>query len=148
MKIVFILILVGIVVGVGILNFSEQRKITMTLDEIVRFISFVKAELNYRSTDFDNLFLKGEKQNYKFISFSGGDIMADSSIGKRYSEEFSAFVSGIGTTDETGQLALCDEYSSRFCRYFDERRVKEKEKIQVNAAVTVLGAVCVFVFFL
>ncbi len=148
MKVILLVILVAGIIGLGAASVTEQKKITKTLDEAVRFISFVKSELNYRASDFEDLFRKGKEQNYRYINFADGEITLDASVGKVYTGEFSDFISNIGTTDETGQLSLCDEYSKRFCRYFDERCEKEKEKIQVNTAVTVLGAVCAVVFFL
>ena len=148
MKTVFTLMLAAMVILAGLLNSREQRKITLTLDEITKCIAFIKSELTYRSADFESLYLNALKQNYRYIKLENGKISVDASVGKTYFQEFSTFVSAIGTTDEIGQLALCDEYSKRFYRYFEERQVKEKEKTQVNTAVSVLGAVCVLVLFL
>ena len=62
--------------------------------------------------------------------------------------EFNSFIKNIGTTDQDGQISLCDEYKSRFEEALINRKSKDKEKLQVNTALSVFGALTVLIFFL
>ncbi|MGN1317071.1 MAG: hypothetical protein ACI4VW_08445 [Acutalibacteraceae bacterium] len=142
-----ILLACGFLISGGI-NVLNQIKNTGTLDEIMRFIVLVKTELRYKTAEYDAIYSKGKAQNYKYLSFSDGEIYAPESIGVDLNEEFKEFIKKIGTTDEAGQLTLCDEYKERFEEALENRRSREKEKIQVNAALSVFGALTVIIFFL
>lgn len=148
LKIVLALGLAVAILISGGLNISKQLKSTAAVTEIVRFINMVKTELHYRSAEYDALYIKGKLQNYKYLSFFDGQIYADKSIGSDLSDEFNVFVKSIGTTDEAGQLTLCDEYRERFEGALRQGKLREKEKIQVNTALSIFGALTVLIFFL
>lgn len=132
----------------GALNILNQTKITKALDEIVRFINLVKTEVHYTTADYEKLFIKGKSQNYKYISFSDNQIYLNKSVGVNFCEEFNSFINKIGTTDEDGQINICREYKKRFEELLAKRKVKEKEKLQVNTALSLFGALTVLIFFL
>ena len=132
----------------GALNVLKQLKITRALDEAVRFINLVKTEVHYTTADFEKIFLKGKAQNYKYLSFSDNQIYLDKSAGVKLFEEFNEFVGKIGTTDDVGQLNICEEYKDRFEELLTKRKAKEKEKLQVNTALSLFGALSVLIFFL
>lgn len=132
----------------GALNVLKQLRITKALDEIVRFIKLVKTEVHYTTADFEKLFLKGKAQKYKYLSFSDNQIYLDKSVGVKFCEDFNGFISKIGTTDDVGQLNICDEYKDRFEELLTNRKAKEKEKLQVNTALSLFGALTVLIFFL
>ncbi len=132
----------------GALNVLKQIRTTGALDEIVRFINLVKTELHYTTSGFEDIFLKGKAQNYKYLSFSNGEIFVDKSVGSNIIEDFNDFVNRIGTTDEEGQINLCDEFKTRFQDLLMKRKLKEKEKLQVNTALSLFGALTVLIFFL
>ncbi len=132
----------------GALNVLKQLRITKALDEIVRFINLVKTEVHYTTADFEKLFLKGKAQKYKYLSFSDNQIYLDKSVGVKFCEDFNGFISKIGTTDDVGQLNICDEYKDRFEELLTNRKAKEKEKLQVNTALSLFGALTVLIFFL
>ncbi len=121
---------------------------TNTLDEIVRFINLVKTEVHYTAADFENIFLKGKAQNYKYLSFSDNQIFLNKCVGARIKDDFNSFVNKIGTTDEDGQINICGEYKERFEELLSKRKIKEKEKLQVNTALSLFGALTVLIFFL
>lgn len=148
MKTLFVMLLSGGFLVSGVLNILNQIKKTGALDEIVRFIVLVKTELRYKTAEYDAIYSKGKAQNYKYLSFSDGEIYAPKSIGVDLTEEFKGFIKKIGTTDEAGQLTICDEYKERFEEALENRKSREKEKIQVNAALSVFGALTVLIFFL
>ena len=60
-------------------------------------------------------------------------------------KEFSGFVERIGTTEEEGQLSICDEYIERFREFYKESASKEKAKVNVVGAISALCVVCVLV---
>ena len=132
----------------GVLNVTRQMRITNALDEIVRFISLVKIEVHYTTADFENIFLKGKSQNYKYLSFSDNQIFLNKSVGRNFCADFNSFIDKIGTTDEEGQINICEEYKGRFEEFLTKRKVKEKEKLQVNTALSLFGALSVLIFFL
>ena len=148
MKTFFVVSLATLFLSSGILNVLKQLKITNALDEIIRFISLVKTEVHYTSADFEKILMRGKAQNYKYLSFSDGQIFLDEAVGVNFSEEFRAFIDKIGTTDEEGQINICKEYKERFEELLAKRKVKEKEKMQVNTAISIFGALSVLIFFL
>lgn len=148
MKNFFVFLLAGGFLLSGFFNVLRQIRITGALDEIVRFINLVKTELYYRTAEYEEIFSTGELQNYKYLSFSNGEIFVNAEVDEKINREFNTFIKRIGTTDENGQLSLCDEYKTRFEELLENRKTKEKERFQVNTALSVLGALCVLIFFL
>lgn len=132
----------------GVVNVLKQIGISKALDEIIRFINLVKTEVHYTTADFENIYLKGKAQDYKYISFSENLIFLNKSVGKIIVDDFNGFINKIGTTDDVGQLNICDEYKERFEDILNKRKVKEKEKLQVNTALSLFGALTVLIFFL
>ena len=133
---------------VGVISCLNQVKTTKVLDEIIRFINLIKLSVNYTSADFEEIILKGKKQNYSFISFSDGKIYLDKSVPYSLREDFNSFVDKIGTTDQDGQIIICDEYKHSFQDQLFYFKKKEKERLQVNTALSVFGAVTILIFFL
>lgn len=148
MKTIFVLFIALLFLSFGLFNVIRQIKITNALDEIVRFVSLVRTELNYRNSELLHIYSIGKKQNYKYLSFSDGQIYANDDVGQVIIEEFNSFIKKIGTTDQEGQMYLCDEYKSRFEEFLVCRKSKGKESLQVNTALSVFGALTVLIFFL
>lgn len=148
MKTVFVLLLATLFLFSGALNVLKQVDTTKALEEIIRFISLVKTEVHYTTADFEKIFLKGKAQNYKYLSFYDNQIFLNKSAGERINEDFNSFINKIGTTDEEGQLNICQEYKERFEEILRKRKIKEKEKLQVNTALSIFGALSVLIFFL
>lgn len=132
----------------GVVNVAKQTKVTNALDEIIRFISLVKTEVHYTTADFEKIFLKGKAQKYKYLVFSDNQIYLNKSVGESFCDEFNGFINKIGTTDESGQINICEEYKERFDDVLTKRKEKEKEKMQVNTALSFFGALIVLIFFL
>lgn len=130
------------------MNIAKQVRTTKALDEIVRFINLVKTEVNYTSADFESLFVKGKAENYKYLSFSDNQIFLDESVGVCFGKAFDSFIKKIGTTDGEGQINICREYKERFEELLKNRKAKEKEKVRVNTALSLFGALTVLIFFL
>ncbi len=147
MNIVVIFSAVLLLVAGGVDIYKQKRK-TCALDEVVRFVLFVKSELHYRTPDIENLFSSAKKQNYSYITFNKSGVQPDALCDEEIKKEFTEFVGRLGTTDTDGQLALCDEYANRFTERLTERKLKEKSKIQISAALSVLSAMCVLVLFM
>ena len=126
----------------------KEKNTLNTLDEIVKLISFLKSELYYKTSDFYSLCESAEKNGYKYIDFSHNKITLTKCKNEQIIKDFEGFTSRIGTTDATGQIALCDEYLIRFGEKFRENKAKEKDKIQINAALSMLAAITVIIFFI
>jgi hypothetical protein len=134
--------------GMGAYDILKQKRTIGVLDEIVRFLNFIKGEIHYRTPAIDSLIDYAKKQKYKYIDFENTNIILNESVDLWVKDEFSGFVNRIGTTDTAGQLALCDEYISRFSEKLSESKQNEKSKIQVKAALSVMGALCVIILFI
>lgn len=147
MNIVVIFTAALLLVAGGVDIYKQKRK-TCVLDEIVRFVLFAKSELHYRTPDLENLFCSARKQNYSYLSFDEFGVQPDALCDEEIKKEFTEFVGRLGTTDTDGQLALCDEYANRFTERLTERKLKEKSKIQISAALSVFSAMCVLVLFM
>lgn len=132
----------------GGVDIYRQKKKRFVLDEIVRFVLFVKGEIHYRSPDLESLLKSAREQNYSYLTFSGYQVGSDNICDETVKREFSEFINRLGTTDTTGQLALCDEYSNRFSERLNELKQNEKSKIQTSAALSILGSVCVLIIFI
>lgn len=148
MKTVFVLLLATLFLFSGALNVLKQVDTTKALEEIIGFISLVKTEVHYTTADFEKIFLKGKAQNYKYLSFYDNQIFLNKSAGEIINGDFNSFINKIGTTDEEGQLNICQEYKERFEEILRKRKIKEKEKLQVNTALSIFGALSVLIFFL
>ena len=148
LKTVFVVLLALAFLSTGALNILKQIKITGAADEIIRFINLVRTEVHYTTADYENIFLKGKQQNYKYISFCNNEIYLDKSVGSGLASDFCGFIGKIGTTDYSGQLNICDEYKFRFEEALKKRRENENKKIQVNTALSLFGALSVLIFFL
>ena len=148
MKFVLVLCVAFSFLAVGIYDVFKEKRKTVALDEIVRFVSFIKGELRYRTSDFETLVDSAKKQKYQYIKFDGLKILPDDFCDETVKSEFFQFINRIGTTDADGQISLCDEYISRFSEMLTQRKQKEKSKIQVNTALSVLSALCVIILSL
>ena len=148
MKTIFVVLLATSFLISGALNVLTHTRVTNAMDEIVRFINLVKTEVHYTTADFEKIFSKGKAQNYKYISFSDDEIFLNKSVGVKLNNDFNGFINKIGTTDEAGQLNICQEYKERFEELLNKRKEKEKEKMQVNTALSFFGALTVLIFFL
>ena len=148
MKTIFVVILAVAFLASGAMNALKQTGITNALDEIIRFINLVKTEVRYTTADFEKIYIKGKSQNYKYLCFSDNEIFLRKSMKVKFNGDFTDFVNKIGTTDEDGQLNICDEYKARFEELLINRKEKEKEKLQVNTALSVFGALTILIFFL
>lgn len=144
--------ILGVVLAVVILIFGglkaiERKNVTSTVTEILDFISLVKTEVDYLSAECDTIYKKGSNRNYKFIVISDNKLSLREINNSHISELFSDFIDRLGTTDKKGQLSLCDEYKHRFEEILKQRLERDKEKLQVNTALSLLGAICVLVVF-
>ena len=147
MRVLVILVSLSMLFAGGA-DIYRQKKKRFVLDEIVRFVLFVKGEIHYRSPDLESLLMSAREQNYSYLTFSGYQVGSDNICDETVKREFSEFINRLGTTDTAGQLALCDEYSNRFSERLNELKQNEKSKIQTSAALSILGSVCVLIIFI
>ena len=125
----------------------ERKKNTSAVAEILDYISLIKTEVSYLSADYEAIYQKSKSRNYKHITFYDNKIKLNNYCNNEYSDLFNDFTSRLGTTDAEGQLSLCEEYKQRFENILKQRMEKDKEKLQVNTALSVLGSICVLIVF-
>ena len=125
----------------------ERKKNTSAVAEILDYISLIKTEVSYLSADYEAIYQKSKSRNYKHITFYDNKIKLNNYCNNEYRDLFNDFTSRLGTTDADGQLSLCEEYKQRFENILKQRMEKDKEKLQVNTALSVLGSVCVLIVF-
>lgn len=148
LKYVIIALVCTLIMGSGYKEIVKQRSRTALIDQSVRLISFMRAELNYRRLDCESLYLSARKNGFNCVSFENGVILPCDKFPERVRCELTAFFSSLGTTDADGQLLLCDEYYERIKLLYGEQRSSEKSKVQVDFAVSLLGVFVVIVLFL
>ena len=140
-----VLLLSVIVLFIGGADIFKQMQKRISLDEIVRFVMYVRGELHYRSPDLESLFASAGKQNYSTITFGTYSADCGRFCDIDSKKDFNEFISRLGTTDSDGQLKLCDEYYERFSVRLSDLRLKEKSKVQTSAALSILASICVLV---
>lgn len=131
----------------GGLKVVERKKGTSAVTEILDYISLIKTEVSFLSADYDSIYKKGQERNYNHIVFDNGKISLTDNCSQSTRNMFYDFTSRLGTTDQEGQISLCSEYNERFENVLRQRMEKDKEKMQVDTALSLLGAVCVLVVF-
>ncbi len=129
-------------------EFFKANQSARTTDGIIRLIKYIKSQMYYVKPDYGELYESACKQGFYGIVFKEGNILPDKYLDASERSEFNDFVSRLGTTDQAGQLELCDEYISRFNARLEESRKEKSRKTRVNLAVSVLCAVAVFVVFI
>jgi hypothetical protein len=144
MNIVSSIILAVAFILLGVNRIINIKKNTEALYEAVRFISSVKNNIRYLSMDYVSLVENAVNENYSYITFHP-EITISDCVGEKVKGEFLQFVQKIGTTDEDGQLNFCDEYIERFKGFYNESASKEKSKVNVIGAISVLCVMCALV---
>ena len=147
MRYVFIVAVSVAILLIGYSEASKVRSVSKALEEIIKFINFYDTQLNYRKPDYEELCAQGEGMGLQFISFDNKSIALSDAVNEEIGSVFREFINQIGTTDTYGQTSLCKEYLERFSRMLSERKACENNKIKVNIAVSILGAVGVFITF-
>lgn len=135
------------IISIGLYDCIKVKKTTHLLEEIVDFIGLLKNEINYKKASYPDLMCIGKKQDYTYILFDKHKPEV-SDINPDLSKEFLRFTEQIGTTDEQGQIAICNDYSEKFSRYLKNQRSKETSRLQVNLSLSILGALSVIIIFI
>lgn len=138
----------GAFLALGVFDILRYKKSIAVLDEIISFVRFTQGELRFRSADYYSIMDNAKAQDYKYLHIKDNSITVDGVCNGNTEKDFQRFLQRIGTTDTQGQLLLCEEYLHRFGAAFDEQKDKEKNRLQVNAAISILSAVCVLVLFI
>ena len=135
------------IIGAAAREVKKQKQKTNCLDQTVRLISFVSNDLHYRKSDCDSLYEAALLQGFSCIKAMNGELLPEGCYDDNVRSDFAVFLKSIGTTDTDGQLKLCEEYYQRMSDYLEAQRAVEKNKTQVDFAVSLLGAFCVVVLF-
>ena len=122
MKNVMVFFLAFTLLFTGIYEVFRQKRKTRVIEEILDFVFLVKNEIRYRAPDTETLLKMGQKENYDYIFFEDNKVTLYENSDVRVSDEFVSFVNRLGTTDTTGQISLCDEYSFVFAKLLEERK--------------------------
>jgi hypothetical protein len=120
------------------------RRGTQTLYEAVKFINLVKNNIRFSMMDYNNIIECSKNEGFSYVNFNEQITLSDY-VDERKQAEFLAFTKKIGTTDETGQIALCEEYQERFKEFYKESANKEKSRVNVIGAIGILSVVCVLI---
>ena len=131
----------------GVLNISRQKNKTRALEEAVRFISEIKNGVRFKNLDFDGMCSMLLSGSFPYLKISESEIVLSDFADKRARLIFKEFSGGLGRTDKEGQLLLCDEYSEKLKHLLARQLNKESERVQISASLSILGALCAFIFF-
>lgn len=132
----------------GVYDCIKFKKNTRITEEILSLLELFKNEINYRKASYSELLQAGEKQGFRYISFQNGKICLSCDNEHTVSKEFSHFTEKIGTTDAQGQVALCEEFTEKLRYILSKQRAVEDSKLQVNLALSFLGAISVIIIFI
>ncbi len=135
------------IVMLGLNDCIKYRKNIRALQELLSFIDVLKNDIVFKKSSFPELLAAVEKEAYSFIKVKEGAFFLDGCTDKNAVNEFKSFTSKIGTTDDTGQISLCDSSKAYFQRLYNEMCSKEKSKMQVNLSLGILGAVSLIIVF-
>ena len=108
----------------------------------------LKNEINYRKSDYFEIYVAGENCNYKHLCFKDKKIFLLPQNNKNIETEFNQFINKIGTTDTDGQLAICDEYLKYFKQLYSSLKEKEASKMRTNMSLSLFGALSIIIVFL
>lgn len=128
----------------GVNRVLNIKRNTLSLYEAVKFINMVKNNIRFSSMNYDDLIECGKKEKFSFINFNDG-VRLSEYASEKARREFLGFVNKIGTTDNLGQLSLCDEYIECFKAFYNESAGNEKNKVNVVISISVLSVVCVLI---
>ncbi len=148
MKIFFVTGTAFLLLALGFGACAKEKKTTAILGELVDFLCFVRCELQYRATDFETLLKIACNEKFKYVKQNDTCFFISELRDSKIRELFEAFTNHLGTTDRDGQLSLCDEYIEKFRNILNEHQKNEKNKIQINTALSVFGAVCTVILFI
>lgn len=129
----------------GIYESYKQKRQTAVLCEMLSFVRFVKSELQYRSADMESLGACAVLQGFKYIKYADNSFFIADNRDEKLKEKFDSFIKRVGTTDSEGQISLCNEYIDKFSEDYQEHKQNEKNKIQVNTALSIFGALCILI---
>lgn len=124
------------------------KKTTLAIEELISLAELFKNEMKYRKASYTDLLQLGKKQGYKHIYFNESEISLVCEEKGSLSKDFLRFTEKIGTTDEQGQIALCDEYEEKLRYLLTKQRAKEESKLQINLSLSFLGALSVVIIFI
>lgn len=126
-------------------NAAFQKKGTAAVRKAAEFVKFVRTEVRYNCLPSDEILQKARQKRFGELFGENGTPELPSAAGRDAREVFADFCAGIGTTDREGQLEICDCFGERLEEILKTRLLGEKEKIRVNTALCLLGAITVLV---
>ncbi len=148
MKVTGLIIIACTIIFSGVTDIFKYKKNTLVLNEIIMLITLFKNEIRYKKSSFNELYESGKEQNYKTIIFKNNSIFLPEITNKKIKLLFKSFIDKIGTTDENGQISICDSYTTVFSELLNNQKLKEKSKTQVNLSLSLLSALCVVIIFI
>lgn len=134
-----------VVIVLGITKVNEYKKSASAVDEVCRFVFFVKNSIRFKNSTYETILSDAEKENYRFIEISENKALLNKSAGEGVLNEYKSFLSKLGTGDTESQLNLCDEYSERFDLIRKKTFDGLPSKIKVCTSLSVLGALCILI---
>lgn len=127
------------------MNAAFQKKGTAAVRMAAEFVKYVRAEVRFNSSLSEEILSKAKQKRFCGLFSESGVPVLPSAAGGEAREVFGEFCERIGTTDRESQLELCDSFAERLNEILKDRLRGEREKIRVNTALCLLGAVTVLV---
>lgn len=129
----------------GVIKVTEYKKSASAVDEVCRFIIFVKNNIRYKNSTYEMLLSEAENENFKYIEISKNNAVLNKAAGNDALNEYKSFLSKLGTSDTESQLNLCDEYCERFEIIRKNKFEVLPSKIKVCTALSALSALCILI---
>ncbi len=148
MKTTGVICVAVIIVTLGFYDTVKFQRNIKTLEDILSLINLFKTNISYKKSDYCELYDFAVNEGYKNILFANNEIILPNETQEQIRNDFVSFVSKVGTTDNDGQLLICEEYKSKFSSVLSEYKRKSESKIQINLSLSLLSAFSIFILFL
>lgn len=114
------------------------------LNDITNFIVFVKDSIRYTRTDIMTI-QKASINKFPYLKFLT-DGVNNNCFG--YEKYVNIFMQGIGTTDITGQMELCDRHYDFFKKAYDFEKENNDKNMKTYFALGLFSAAAILVVFI
>lgn len=129
----------------GFIKTAEIKKSYYCLEEICRFIIFIKEEIRYKSSSVLMLREQFINQKYRFVFWNDEKIGISKLCDGNINALFDDFCIKLGTSDVTGQIALCEQYGELFAKMKTEKEKTIPSKSKIYLAFSLLLSLCTLV---
>ncbi len=145
MNIALSVILALAFIAVGTFKAAEAKKCEAATLEALKAAQLIKNEIRYKRAPFWSICETVEKSGFKYIKAKDGGACLDMAAGDETVSAFSELFNGVGTSDFSSQLELCEECCGRLSEIYASVHRETPGRVKVCAALGVFAALSVII---